>query len=61
MKNKMGIDSWPVYGEVDLGSAIETNKKIVEKIESNKFDKQDLIVLARSTFDIVMSILQEDE
>ena len=57
----MGIDNWPVYGEVDLGSAIETNKKIVAKIESNKFDKQDLIALARSTFDIVVATLQKDE
>ena len=57
----MGYPNAPVYGEVDLGSAIETNKKIVSKIESNKFDKQDLIALAKSTFDIVVAAIEKDE
>lgn len=57
----MGIDFWPVYGEVDLGSAIQANKKIVAKIESNKFDKKDLIALAKSTFDIVVAAIEKDE
>lgn len=57
----MGRNGYPVYGEVDLGSAIETNKKVVAKIESNKFDKQDLIALAGSTFDIIVAIIEKDE
>lgn len=57
----MGRNGYPVYGEVDLGSAIETNKKVVAKIESNKFDKQDLIALAKSTFDITVAIIEKDE
>lgn len=38
----MGYALWPVYGELDLGSAIETAEKVIAKIKSNKFDKDDL-------------------
>ena len=38
----MGRDFWPAYGELDLGSAIETAEKIFADIKSNKFDTEDL-------------------
>ena len=49
---KMGFDFAPVYGE-DLGSAIETAKKLIAKIESNKFDEQDLKELANVNAEII--------
>lgn len=38
----MGFDYAPIYGELDLGSAIETAEKVIAKIKSNKFDNEDL-------------------
>lgn len=38
----MGFDNLPLYGKLDLGSAIETAEKIIAKIKSNKFDDEDL-------------------
>ena len=44
----MGYPNWPVYGEMDLGSAIETAEKVIAKIKSNKFDKEDLKELEKA-------------
>lgn len=38
----MGRAWVPVYGELDLGSAIEVAEKIFADIKSNKFDTEDL-------------------
>lgn len=51
----MGRDWYPVYGELDLGSAIETAEKIIAKIKSNKFDKDDL-----KEFDKVLTAIKEE-
>lgn len=48
----MGFDFAPVYGK-DLGSLIETSKKLIAKIESNKFDEQDLKELAEVNAQII--------
>lgn len=48
----MGWDGFPVYGE-DLANAIEAAKKIIAKIESNKYDEQDLKELAEVNYQIV--------
>lgn len=48
----MGFHTYPVYGE-DLGSLIETAKKLIAKIESNKFDEQDLKELANVNAEII--------
>ena len=48
----MGRDTLPVYAE-DLASAIEAGKKIIAKIESNKFDEQDLKDLAEVNAEII--------
>lgn len=55
----MGINGWPVYG-VDLGSAIEDIKKIVEKIETNKFSKDDLINLYNANGELLKAILSNE-
>lgn len=51
----MGRDWYPVYGELDLGSAIETAEKVIAKIKSNKFDKDDLKEL-----DKVLTAIKEE-
>ena len=50
----MGWDLVPVYGELDLGSAIETAEKLIAKIKSNKFDDEDLKEL-----DKVLTVIKE--
>lgn len=55
----MGYHSFPVYGE-DIGSAIETVKKIIAKIESNKFDTQDLVELTKAN-DAIIHALEEHQ
>lgn len=42
----MGYFGWPVYGE-NLGNVIETANNLIVKIRTNKFDKQDLVELAK--------------
>lgn len=48
----MGINSYPVYAE-DIASAIEAAKILIAKIESNKYDEQDLKELAEINYQIV--------
>lgn len=48
----MGWHSLPVYGK-DFASAIETAKKLIAKIESNKYDEQDLKDLAEVNAEII--------
>ena len=59
MKN-MGAPSMPWYGE-DLGSAIETAEKVIAKIKSNKFDREDLYELKEALAEIVKSVDNESE
>ena len=56
----MGRVLFPVYGE-DLGSAIENAKSIIAKIETNKFDKEDINDLVSALEDIKAEIAKEDE
>ena len=55
----MGIVGAVWYGE-DLGSAIETIEKVIAKIKTNKYDKQDLIELDKAT-DELKSVIAKDE
>lgn len=48
----MSIPNAPYYGDVDLGSAIETAEKVIAKIKTNKFDKTDLVDLDRAICEI---------
>ena len=38
----MGIDFVPLYGEVELGSAVEHAEQVIAKIKTNKFDKDEV-------------------
>lgn len=51
----MGRNFLPVYGE-DLGSAIETAEKVIAKIKTNKFDKEDVAELAEALTEIKSAV-----
>lgn len=52
----MGWNLVPVYGELDLGSAIELAEQKLQEIKSNKFDKNDLAELKGELEKIVKAI-----
>ena len=52
----MGWNFAPVYGELDLGSAIELAEQKLQEIKSNKFDKNDLEKLKGELEKIVSAI-----
>ena len=57
----MGIPGFAYYGYVDLGSAIEDTKSLIQKIETNKYSKQDLIKLAQASNAILTFMLDADK
>lgn len=57
----MGIACLPFYGEVDLGSAIQTAEVIIAKIKSNKFDKEDLVDLKKALSEIVEACEKDED
>jgi prefoldin subunit 5 len=57
----MGWHWAPVYGELDLGSAIETAEKVIAKIKSNKFDKDDLKELDKVLTAIKEEVAKDEE
>ena len=57
----MGFDIAPLYGELDLGSAIETAEKVIAKIKSNKFDKDDLKELDKVLTAIKEEVAKDEE
>lgn len=56
----MGRPGLPVYGNVDAGSAIQDIKKIVAKIETNKFSQKDLTDLYNANGELLKAILSDD-
>lgn len=56
----MGLAGVPLYGNVDLGSAIETAEKVIAKIKTNKFDNDDVKELKDALTEIVTAIENED-
>lgn len=56
----MGVPSMWAYGE-DIGSAIEKAEKILAKIKTNKFDKHDVIALAKANTDIIVALIEKDD
>jgi hypothetical protein len=55
----MGIPGAWYYGIVDLGSAIETAEKVIAKVKTNKFDKDDLVELEKALTEIRNAITDE--
>ena len=55
----MGIVGMWYYGNVDLGSAIETIEAVIAKIKTNKFDKNDLVELDKAITEIRDAVTNE--
>ena len=53
----MGRPFVPLYGNFDAGSAIQDIKKIIEKIETNKFSKEDLIKLYNANGELLKAVV----
>ena len=56
----MGWTGMPFYGE-DLGSAIESAEKIIAKIKTNKYTKEDLVALDEILTEIKTVIKKDEE
>ena len=56
----MGIPNFPFYGHTDLGSAVADIKKAVEKIETNKFGKHDILNLYKATAELINAVLEDE-
>jgi hypothetical protein len=57
----MGFVGLPLYGELDLGSAIEKQEKTMEKIKTNKYDKHDLLDLVKVNTAIIVHLIENDD
>ena len=56
----MGIPFVHMYGNADVGSAIEDMEKIIEKIKTNKYDKKDLYNLYSANLELIKALLDEN-
>lgn len=55
----MGKAGAPLYNE-DLANSIEAAKKLIAKIETNKYDKYDLIELAHLNAEIISYAIKNE-
>lgn len=56
----MGRPGWGIYGDADVGSAIEDVENVVQKIKSNKFDSKDLLKLHNANTELLKAILSNE-
>jgi hypothetical protein len=56
----MGIPSLPIYGNVDLGSAIETAEAVIAKIKTNKYDNDDISELRKALAEIDKALTADE-
>lgn len=56
----MGYPNIPFYGNADVGSAIEDIEKVIEKIKTNKYDKDDLKKLFNANNELFKAILENE-
>lgn len=56
----MGRPPFSWYGDADVGSAIQDVKKIVEKVETNKFDNSDLLELYKANAELLKALLEHE-
>ena len=52
----MGIPGAWLYGNVDLGSAIETVEAVIAKMKTNKYDNSDIVELRKALAEIDKAI-----
>lgn len=50
----------PFYGDIDVGSTIQDIKGLIAKIETNKYDKNDIVEFAKKNNDIIIAIISQD-
>lgn len=53
----MGKPFMILYGNTDVGSAIEDIERVVETIKSNKFGKEELVELLNANTELVKAIV----
>lgn len=56
----MGRPGWEIYGDADVGSAIQDIEKIVAKIKTNKFSNEDLVNLFNANNELLKAVLNND-
>lgn len=56
----MGIPSMWIYGNVDLGSAIETAEAVIAKIKTNKFDNDDVAELHKAVAELEKALTENE-
>ena len=56
----MGRPGWEIYGDADVGSAIQDIEKIVDKIKTNKFSNDDLVDLFNANNELLKAVLNND-
>ena len=56
----MGRPGWEIYGDADVGSAIQDIEKIVDKIKTNKFSNDDLVKLFNANNELLKAVLNND-
>lgn len=56
----MGIAIAPLYGNADVGSAIEDVEKVIAKIKSNDFSNKDLIALYKANAEVLKAVLDNE-
>jgi len=53
----MGRNFLPFYGNADVGSAIEDIKKVIAKIDTNNFGKDEILKLYEANAELLKAIL----
>lgn len=56
----MGIPGMWAYGNVDLGSAIETVEAVIAKIKTNKFDNDDVAELHKAVAELEKALTENE-
>lgn len=56
----MGRPGLEIYGDADVGSAIQDIEKIVSKIKTNKFSNDDLVDLFNANNELLKAVLNND-
>ena len=56
----MGLPSMWYYGNVDLGSAIETVEAVIAKIKTNKFDNDDVAELHKAVAELEKALTENE-
>lgn len=52
----MGLVGMWLYGNADLGSALESAEAVIAKIKTNKYDKDDLAKFKNSLSEVIAEI-----